>query len=159
MQSPKVITPDEDKGKKITPDKDEEKDKDKGKKITPDKDKDKDEDKDKGKKITPDKDKDKDDKKNNPDKDAAGDGPAFVVVSVPGDAKLVFNGELTKSRSSERRFVSPPLQKGFSYSYTVEATVIRDGTPRTITRTVDVVSGQTSRLTFTFAEAPSVASR
>jgi uncharacterized protein (TIGR03000 family) len=154
MQAPKVITPDEDKGKKITPDED------KGKKITPDKD----EDKDKGKKITPDKndkkqDDNKDDKKNNPDKNTSADAPAFVLVSVPADATLVFNGEKTKSRSSERRFVSPPLQKGYSYSYTVEATLIREGTPRTITRTVYVVAGQTSRLTINFAEAPSVASR
>jgi uncharacterized protein (TIGR03000 family) len=129
-------------------------DKDKGKKITPGKD-----DEDKGKKITPGKDDEKQKDKNTPDKETAADAPAFVVVTLPADAKLIFNGETTRTPSSERRFVSPPLPPGFLYSYTVVATVIRDGTPRTETRTIDVQAGKTSRLTFSFPDAPAVASK
>ena len=117
MILPPTVTPEE--GKKITPEKEKEKEKEKGKKITPpDKDKDgkkitpPDKDKD-GKKITPpDKDKDgkkitppdKDtnkkpdngDKKVTPDKNTSIEAPAIVVVSLPADATLTFEGQATR---------------------------------------------------------------
>ncbi len=172
MILPPKVTPEE--GKKLTPGKDKDKD---GKKITPgDKDKDGkkitpgDKDKD-GKKITPgDKDKDgkkitppdKDtnkpkpdngDKKVTPDKNTSIEAPAIVVVSLPADATLTFEGQATRTRSAERVFQSPPLQAGRAYTYTVTATVVHDGVAQVVKQRVGVEAGKTSRVTFDFAPA------
>jgi uncharacterized protein (TIGR03000 family) len=141
------ITPDID-GKKITPGSDD-------KKITPDKD---------NKKITPDKDNKKitpgsEDKKDTSGNSAARSSTATVIVSLPADATLSFEGIPTRKRSSERLFITPPLEKGSDYFYNVEATIVRDGTARVLKQRVNVNSGKTTRVTFDFAQVTSVASK
>jgi len=67
-----------------------------------------------------------------------------LVIKVPAEAKLKIQGELTKKTGEERGFVSPPLEPGKSYEYTLEASW--DSTSyNSITRTykVDVKAGQT----------------
>jgi len=133
----KKITPGTD-DKKITPGTDD-------KKITPGTD---------DKKITP----GTDDKKITPDKSAKIELPVTLLVSLPADATLKFDGAPTQSVSSERSFVSPPLPLGMSYTYNLEATIIRDGQPRVQTRKVVVEGGKIVHVSFNF-DATSVVSK
>jgi uncharacterized protein (TIGR03000 family) len=72
--------------------------------------------------------------------------PATVVVSLPPDAKLSFDDKLTTSTNSLRTFVSPPLDRGKSYYYTLRAEVNRDGRDIVTTRRVAVRAGQETRI-------------
>jgi uncharacterized protein (TIGR03000 family) len=133
----KKITPGTD-DKKITPGTDD-------KKITPGKD---------DKKITP----DKDDKKITPDtadkKITPGtvtiELPARVLVSLPAAATLTFDGVPTRSQSTERSFVSPPLPVGMPFAYNVQATLSRDGQTLVLERHVQITGGQTVPVSFQF---------
>src|SRR5207247_1488613 len=53
--------------------------------------------------------------------------PAQLFVSLPTDAKLSIDGEKTTSVSAERTFVSPTLEAGKAYTYTLQAEFVRDG--------------------------------
>jgi uncharacterized protein (TIGR03000 family) len=68
---------------------------------------------------------------------------ATIVVSLPTDAKLFVDGVPTKSVSANRVFVSPALEKGMEYSYTLKAEVVRDGQPVTMSKKVAVEAGKT----------------
>lgn len=48
-------------------------------------------------------------------------GGAVIDVHVPADAKVWFDGDLTKKRGGERDFTSPPLPVGRLYHYDVRA--------------------------------------
>jgi uncharacterized protein (TIGR03000 family) len=69
-------------------------------------------------------------------------GAAVIVVSLPADAKLTFDGEATTSTSDQRVFVSPVLPAGQEYHYTLQAEVVVDGKPVTISKTVAVRAGE-----------------
>jgi uncharacterized protein (TIGR03000 family) len=47
--------------------------------------------------------------------------PATIHVSLPADAKLLIDGNATTSTSDHRVFVSPSLEPGQEYFYTVKA--------------------------------------
>jgi uncharacterized protein (TIGR03000 family) len=47
--------------------------------------------------------------------------PANLLVRLPTDARLSVDGTPTKQTGAERRFVSPPLEPGQKYSYTLTA--------------------------------------
>ena len=79
---------------------------------------------------------------------AAGDAPATIVVRLPADATLMIDGAPTSSTQGVRRFVSPPLQPGKDYQYTLKAEVTRDGKKVEKTREVTVRAGQPSEVTF-----------
>jgi len=134
----KKITPDTG-DKKITPGTDD-------KKITPDTG---------DKKITP----GTGDKKITPDGTVAREIPAILTVSLPADAKLTVDGGSTRSQSSERQFVSPPLTVGRAFSYTLEATIVRDGVMRVQKRLVKVEAGKASHVTFDFPDALEIAGK
>ena len=68
--------------------------------------------------------------------------PATVVVRLPADARLTFNGEPTRSTGATRTFLSPPLEAGRTYGYTLEAEVTQGGRKMTVTRQVSVRAGQ-----------------
>jgi uncharacterized protein (TIGR03000 family) len=68
--------------------------------------------------------------------------PATLTVTLPADAQLRVDGQRTSSTSSRRVFVSPPLQPGRSYSYTLEAQVVRNGQTLSVSREVPVRAGQ-----------------
>jgi uncharacterized protein (TIGR03000 family) len=76
-------------------------------------------------------------------------GAATIVVSLPADAKLTFDGEATTSTSSQRVFVSPALPAGQEYHYTLQAEVVVDGKPVTVSKTVAVRAGEQSHVTLT----------
>jgi len=80
--------------------------------------------------------------------------PATIVVTLPVDAELTFDGNATTSTSARRVFVTPALETGADYTYTLRAQVGETAQ----TRTVTVRSGETTNVSFAF-DAQGVASR
>jgi uncharacterized protein (TIGR03000 family) len=76
--------------------------------------------------------------------------PATIVVSLPADAKLLVDGTPTSSTSAQRSFVSPPLEAGKEYVYTLTATVVRDGQTLETTKRISVRPGAESRVQINF---------
>jgi uncharacterized protein (TIGR03000 family) len=83
---------------------------------------------------------------------------ATIVVSLPADARLTVDGNPTSSTSDLRTFLSPALETGADYVYTLQAEVIRDGRSVVETQRVTVRGGETTNVPFTFASL-TVASR
>jgi uncharacterized protein (TIGR03000 family) len=78
----------------------------------------------------------------NPPRGDAANGPAHIYVSLPADAKLYVDGQLTKTMDkANRSFETPALDRGVEYRYVMKAEVIRDGQIQTETKTVLVRSG------------------
>jgi uncharacterized protein (TIGR03000 family) len=73
---------------------------------------------------------------------------AFVVVTLPADARLLVDGEATTSQSATRVFVTPELQPGKGFTYTMTAQVMRDGKPITVEEKVSVRAGETTEVSF-----------
>ncbi len=73
---------------------------------------------------------------------------ATVVVQVPADAQLYVDGYRVKQTSSTRTFITPDLEPGTRYYYTVKAQVMRDGKSVEDTKRVYVRAGQTSQVSF-----------
>jgi uncharacterized protein (TIGR03000 family) len=71
-----------------------------------------------------------------------GPRPAKVNVVLPEAATLTINGKPTRSQSSLRRFISPPLEKGKKYRYTFQANFLRGNQVVRIARTVTLRAGQ-----------------
>jgi uncharacterized protein (TIGR03000 family) len=63
-----------------------------------------------------------------------------VEVYVPEAARLLIEGQETRSSGPMRRFVSPPLPPG-KYTYTINAIIPGPDVPRTVTSRVDVRPG------------------
>jgi uncharacterized protein (TIGR03000 family) len=78
--------------------------------------------------------------------------PARLIVNLPADAKLFLQGQPTTSGSAERTFLTPALEPGYVYTYTVRAEIVRDGRMLTETKTVEVTAGNVSRVLFTETE-------
>jgi uncharacterized protein (TIGR03000 family) len=78
---------------------------------------------------------------------ASGDAPATLVVHLPADAKLMIEGSPTISTQNVRTFISPSLQPGKDYQYTLRAEVMRDGKKVERTKDVNVRAGQQSEVT------------
>src|SRR5262249_56280979 len=55
------------------------------------------------------------------DGDVMMDAPAVIVVSLPADAALTVDGNMTKSVGQTRRLVTPSLPVGQAFAYTLEA--------------------------------------
>jgi uncharacterized protein (TIGR03000 family) len=66
---------------------------------------------------------------------------ATVVVHLPADAKLFVDGKRANLTSKTRSFVTPDLQKGLDYYYTVKAEVRHDGVTREQSKRVFVRAG------------------
>jgi uncharacterized protein (TIGR03000 family) len=73
---------------------------------------------------------------------------ARMIVEVPDDAKLFVDGQLMKTTSSRRVFLTPRLQPGQAYFYDLKAEVSRDGDTRTENRRIIVRAGETARASF-----------
>jgi uncharacterized protein (TIGR03000 family) len=71
---------------------------------------------------------------------------ATLIVTLPEDAKLTIDGEETTSTSEQRVFVSPVLEAGKQYEYSLKAKVLRDGKVQTATAQVTVRPGEVSRV-------------
>jgi uncharacterized protein (TIGR03000 family) len=84
--------------------------------------------------------------------------PATLVVSLPAEARLTIDGATTRSTTSTRLFVSPTLQPGQDYVYTLRAEIVRDGQTVAQEQRVTVRAGEETQVPFTFAQGV-VASR
>jgi uncharacterized protein (TIGR03000 family) len=82
--------------------------------------------------------------------EASNNSAATIVVSLPADARLTVDGNATRSTSDRRTFVTPALESGMTYVYTLRAEVVVDGQTSVQTQDVTVKSGETSNVTFTF---------
>lgn len=102
--------------------------------------------------------KDKDDEEKMDDKEGRLNAPAKLIVSIPAGAKLTINDAATKSTSARRVFVSPTLNAGKTYVYTLTAKIDVDGKTVTVSKKVDVRAGKTSTVSLN-TEAAAVASR
>jgi uncharacterized protein (TIGR03000 family) len=74
---------------------------------------------------------------------AQGGGQATIIVRLPPDATLVVGSTQTQQRGSERRFVTPDLVPGYTYSYAMEATWKERGKEVSESRTATFRPGQT----------------
>jgi uncharacterized protein (TIGR03000 family) len=74
---------------------------------------------------------------------------ANLFVTLPADAKLTINGQVTTSTSETRLFVTPPLEIGWDYQYQLQAEIVRDGQRRILTKKVDVRPGEETRVNLT----------
>ena len=77
---------------------------------------------------------------------AIDDASAIIVVDLPADATLRVDDTLTTSTSPSRVFVTPPLEEGRSYQYTLTAQVTQDGVLHTVTRQVTVRAGEETQI-------------
>jgi uncharacterized protein (TIGR03000 family) len=78
-----------------------------------------------------------------------GQAQASLVVNLPADATLTIDDEATTSTSGNRVFVTPPLESGKEFHYTLKARVVRDGKVQTTTRQVAVRAGEVSSVELT----------
>jgi uncharacterized protein (TIGR03000 family) len=91
--------------------------------------------------------------------DSAGSSPqrpinaAHVIVSLPADAELWFNGTKMKTTGPERAFYSPELMPGRRYTYEVRARWKEKGHETTQTRTVEVSAGALVSVNFPLSPA------
>jgi uncharacterized protein (TIGR03000 family) len=68
--------------------------------------------------------------------------PARVRVLVPAGTHLTINGKTTEQNRESRHFITPPLQKGKTYSYTFKAEFPRGNKTITLSRKVRLRAGQ-----------------
>lgn len=87
------------------------------------------------------------------------EGRALVVVKLPEEGQLTIDDSTTKQDGEVRTFVTPPLEPGKQFTYTLAVTVKRDG--KLLTRKAEVVvrSARTSSVDFDMAEFVEVAEK
>jgi uncharacterized protein (TIGR03000 family) len=73
--------------------------------------------------------------------------PATILVSLPADAKLFVDDAATTSTTASRTFVTPALENGKTYGYTLKAEVVRDGKVVSTAKQIEVRAGATSTVT------------
>lgn len=71
---------------------------------------------------------------------------ATLIVNLPADATLTIDGESTTSTSAQRVFVTPALEQGKEYEYSLKAEVVRDGKAQIATAKVTIRPGETSQV-------------
>jgi uncharacterized protein (TIGR03000 family) len=74
--------------------------------------------------------------------------PVTVVVVVPADAEVFFDGTPTLQKGGERLFISPPMKVGEKFHYQIKARWMQDGKPVEQTRKVAVTGGENVRVDF-----------
>jgi uncharacterized protein (TIGR03000 family) len=85
--------------------------------------------------------------------------PANIVVNLPAGAKLTIDGYTSTQTTSTRYLVTPTLQPGQSYTYTLVAEVSQNGQPVQQSQVVTVRAGQTTPVSFDFNSVPVSTSR
>ena len=71
---------------------------------------------------------------------------ATLIVNLPEDATLTIDGENTTSTSAQRVFVTPALEEGKEYEYTLKAKIERDGKVQLATAKVTIRPGEISQV-------------
>jgi uncharacterized protein (TIGR03000 family) len=77
--------------------------------------------------------------------------PATILVSVPAGARLIVDGTPTTSTSEFRTLVTPALEVGSTYVYTMTVEVVRDGQTMVQSQQVNVRGGETASVQFNFS--------
>lgn len=90
--------------------------------------------------------------------EASTNAPATIVVTLPAEAKLMVDGNATRSTSDRRTFTTPALEAGETFVYSLRAEIVVNGEVAVQTQDVTVRSGETTQVSFTFA-SQGVASR
>lgn len=67
---------------------------------------------------------------------------ATILVRAPADAQVWLEGKQSQQQGTERRFVSPPLEAGYTYSYQVRGQWQENGKSVERTRTIQVEPGK-----------------
>jgi uncharacterized protein (TIGR03000 family) len=96
-----------------------------------------------------------------PKKDGEGKevaAPATIIVTLPADAKLTVDDNPTTSTSTTRVLVSPDLEPGKEFNYTLKGEIVRDGKTVVATQRITVRAGEETRVNLEFPTA-SVAQR
>ncbi len=76
---------------------------------------------------------------------------AVLTVTVPADARVYLDNQLTRTANrATRTFITPSLEDGEEYAFTVRAEVVRDGAVQTESRRVIFRAG--SKVTVSFPE-------
>jgi uncharacterized protein (TIGR03000 family) len=86
-------------------------------------------------------------------KETLAPAPATLIVSLPADAKLTIDDAVTRSTAATRTFVTPPLQPGREFHYTLKAELRRGDEPVTVTRDVTVRAGRETRVALDLSSA------
>ena len=73
-----------------------------------------------------------------------------LTVWVPNNAKVLVNGEATRSTGNKRQFVSYGMKPGFHYRYEIRIELVRNEHPETEIRTVVLTAGQGASIAFGF---------
>lgn len=78
---------------------------------------------------------------------ASANNRATILVHLPESATLKVNGQSTASTSATRRFYTPPLEPGKTYTYNFEARVDRNGEVVKEDRSIEVSAGDRREIT------------
>ena len=85
---------------------------------------------------------------------------ATITVNLPDGARLKFADYVTVSTGSHRQFLSPPIERGKKFYYTLTADLTRDGKTETVTKQIAVQAGEETRVEMVFGkEAAPVATK
>jgi uncharacterized protein (TIGR03000 family) len=71
---------------------------------------------------------------------------ATVVVQLPEDARLYVDGQLANLTSTTRSFLTPELEPGRQYYYTIKAEADRGGRPLAQEKRIVVEAGKVARV-------------
>jgi uncharacterized protein (TIGR03000 family) len=91
-----------------------------------------------------------------PEETTPGDGAAHLLIRVPEDAELWFDGHPTQQTGRERVFVSPPLLPGRTYRYKVVARWEEDSLSVERKRTLNVRANMWASVDLTQPEPPAM---
>jgi len=80
--------------------------------------------------------------------------PGVIIVNLPADAKLAVDGYVTQQNLNVRTLVTPPIQPGAEFTYTLVAEANQNGQPASQTQRVTVRPGERVSVNFTFAATP-----
>lgn len=73
---------------------------------------------------------------------------AVIVVKLPADARLYLNGQLTQATGATRTFVTPAIETGTSFTYTVRVEWVKNAELVAQTRQVVFQAGQQVNVRF-----------
>lgn len=77
----------------------------------------------------------------------------LLTVYCPAEAKVTINGLPTRAAGSKRQFVSFGLTPGYTYKYTVVASLVRNGQVFEETQTITLAAGDRNAVAFGFNPA------
>ncbi len=85
--------------------------------------------------------------------------PATIIVTLPADAKLTVDSYVSQQTSNQRRLVTPVLEPGQQFTYTLVAERTQNGQLITETQRVTVRAGQELPVNFSLSTMPAPANR